>query len=77
MGPKKKSIQPAITSMGFPLLQKPTDTCMGNIENEDGKDCGVERKLVHPRQAVGACLGVSRAFTRETNEKKKKRKTKN
>ena len=27
--PKKKSVQSSITSMGFPLLQKPTEMCLG------------------------------------------------
>ncbi len=42
MPPKKTRIQPEVTSMGSPLLQKPEDTCVGNIENKDGTACGSE-----------------------------------
>jgi hypothetical protein len=38
--------------MGF-RLQKSADTCVGNIENEDGTAGGFERKLVHPRGRWG------------------------
>ena len=44
MGPKKKGIHPAINSMVFPLLQKPADTSMGNIENEDDKAYFLRKK---------------------------------
>ena len=54
MPPKKKRIQPEILS---PLLQKPEDTCVGNIENKDGAACGVERKLVHSRGRAGGEAG--------------------
>ncbi len=57
------SLAPAFASMGFPLLQKIGDTCVGNIENEDGTACGVERKLVHPRGRVVSTTNLIRRVT--------------
>jgi hypothetical protein len=56
------SLVRVIASMGFPL-QKTGDTCVGNIENEDGTVCGVEQKLVHPRGRVVSTTNLIRHVT--------------
>ena len=35
--PKKKTVQSSITSMGFPLLQKPGEMCVGRQIGVSGK----------------------------------------
>ena len=69
-GLERSTHNPAITSMVFPLLQKSTNICVGNIENDDGAGCGVERKLVHPR-GRGCTSFRERETTSEENKIKK------
>ncbi len=57
--------------MGFPLLQNSADTCVGNIENEDGTDCGVESlSLVSFRSKFS--LNVYLSNHTSTNQKRPK-----
>jgi len=48
--PKKKSVQLSITSMGFPLLQKPAEMCLGGQINVPGKFLNVNNGRMHDQE---------------------------